>query len=96
MRPSTALETYRYQIRAIVTAHHATNARVFGSVIRDEDTDSSDLDLLIEPTPQTSLMDIGAIRLELKTLLGVNVDVVTPNALPDSFRNKILSESIIV
>ena len=94
MRSSIALDTYRDQIRAIVTAHHATNARVFGSVIYGEDTDSSDLDVLIEPTAATSLMDIGAIRLELKTLLGVNVDVVTPNALPDSFRNQILSESI--
>ena len=78
MRPSTALNTYREQIRAIVLAHHATNARVFGSVIRDEDTETSDLDLLVEPTPATSLMDIGAIRLELKALLGINVDVVTP------------------
>ena len=96
MRPSIALDTYRDQIRAIVTAHHATDARVFGSVIRGEDTVNSDLDLLVEPTPATSLMDIAAIRLELKTLLGVNVDVVTPNALPDSFRRKVISESIPV
>jgi len=96
MRPSTALNTYRDQIRAIVNAHHAVNARVFGSVIRNEDTDSSDLDVLIDPTAETSLMDIGAIRLELKALLGVNVDVVTPNALPDAFRDQVLSESIPV
>lgn len=94
MRPSTALNTYRDQIRGIVNAHHAVNVRVFGSVIRNEDTDKSDLDLLIDPTEKTSLMDIGAIRLELKALLGVNVDVVTPNALPDSFREQVLSESI--
>ncbi len=96
MRPSTALNTYRDQIRVIVNAHHAVNVRVFGSVVRDEDIDNSDLDLLIELTAKTSLMDIGAIRLELKTLLGVNVDVVTPNALPDSFRDQVLSESILV
>lgn len=94
MRPSTALHTYRDQIKTIVLAHNAVNTRVFGSVIRDEDTEASDLDLLVEPTPATSLMDIGAIRLELKALLGVNVDVVTPNALPDSFRDQIISESI--
>ena len=41
-------------------------------------------------------MDIGAIRLELKALLGVDVDVITPNALPDSFREQVLSESIPV
>jgi len=94
MRPSIALNTYREQIRTIVLAHHTTNARVFGSVIRDEDTETSDLDLLVEPTPATSLMDIGAIRLELKNLLGITVDMVTPNALPDSFRDQVLNESI--
>ena len=94
MRPSTALNIYSEQIRASVLAHHTTNARVFGSVMRDEDTETSDLDLLVEPTPATSLMDIGAIRLELKALLGINVDVVTPNALPDSFRDQIVNESV--
>jgi len=96
MRPSVALQTYREQIRAIVLAHRASNVRVFGSVIRGEDRDDSDLDLLVEPTPETSLMDIGAIRHELKSLLGVNVDVLTPNALPDSFREKVLTESVPV
>jgi len=96
MRPSVALQTYREQIRAIVLAHRASNVRVFGSVIRGEDRDDSDLDLLVEPTPETSLMDIGAIRHELKSLLGVNVDVLTLNALPDSFREKVLTESVPV
>ena len=96
MRPSTALNTYRDQIRVIVNAHHAVNVRVFGSVIRNEDTDTSDLDLLIDPTAKTSLMDIGAIRFELKNLLGINVDILTPNALPDKFREKVLQESIPV
>jgi len=96
MRPSVALQTYREQIKAIVLAHRASNVRVFGSVIRGDDTDDSDLDLLVEPTPETSLMDIGAIRHELKSLLGVNVDVLTPNGLPDSFREKVLEESVSV
>jgi len=94
MRPSTALANYREQIRSVVLSHRASNVRVFGSVLRGEDTDASDLDLLIDPTPETSLMDIGAIRCELKDLLGVNVDVLTPKALPDSFRDQVLKESI--
>ena len=96
MRPSKVLRTYREQIRSVVLAHRATNVRVFGSVARGEDTDASDLDLLIDPTPETSLMDIGAIRFELKTLLGINVDVLTPNSLPDKFREQVLQESIPV
>ncbi|MBL4744613.1 MAG: nucleotidyltransferase domain-containing protein [Cycloclasticus sp.] len=66
MRPSIILEQYREQIRAVAHAHHANNARVFGSVIRGENSDTSDLDLLVDTTDQTSLMDIGAIRFELK------------------------------
>lgn len=96
MLPSDALQTYREQIRAVVLAHRASNARVFGSVIRGEDTEASDLDLLIDPTPETSLMDIGAIRFELKKLLGINVDILTPNSLPDTFRERVLQESIPV
>lgn len=96
MRPSFILQTYREQIRAVVLAHHANDVRVFGSVVRDKDTEASDLDLLIEPTSEMSLMDIGAIRFELKTLLGINVDVLTPNALPDSFRQQVLDEAVLV
>jgi len=93
MRPSMAVQTHRERIRQIVFSHHATNVRVFGSVLRGEDTEDSDLDLLVDPTPETSMMDIGAIRHELKMLLGVNVDVLTPMALPDTFRNQVLREA---
>lgn len=93
MRPSEALKLHREQIKKIVLSHRATNVKVFGSVIEDKDTDSSDLDLLIEPTPETSLMDIGAIRYELKQLLGIEVDILTPDSLPDSFRDSVLKKA---
>ncbi|WP_151445886.1 nucleotidyltransferase family protein [Lacisediminimonas profundi] len=93
MRPSTALHKHRQAIQQIVRSHNATNARVFGSAAQGIDTEDSDLDILIDPTSETSLFDIGAIRRELKALLGVRVDVVTPNALPDSFRDKVVAEA---
>ncbi len=93
MRPSAALAQQRDQIRAIALSHRVTNVRVFGSVLRGEDTEDSDLDLLVDPTNETTLMDIGAIRYELKQLLGIPVDVLTPNALPDKFRQRVLDES---
>ena len=86
MKPSEALRTHRAAICSVVEKYRARNARVFGSVLHGNDTDGSDLDLLIDPTPETTLFDIGAIRHELGQLLGVKVDVLTPNALPDSFR----------
>jgi predicted nucleotidyltransferase len=51
--------------------------RVFGSVVHGTDTDDSGLDLLVDPLPDTTLMDIGAIRFELNKLLTIPVDVVT-------------------
>jgi len=93
MKPSDALASNRAAIRQVVELHRARNARVFGSVPRGQDTDGSDLDLLVDPTPETTLLDIGAIRHKLGKLLGVPVDVLTPNALPDSFRATVLSEA---
>ena len=96
MRPSTALQTHREAIRAIALRHRVTNVRVFGSVVHGDDTEDSDLDILVEPTSDTTMMDIGAIRYELKELLGIPVDVLTPRALPDHFRGTVLREAVAV
>jgi predicted nucleotidyltransferase len=96
MKPSEALQSHRAAIRSVVAAHRARNARVFGSVLHGRDTDDSDLDLLVDPTPETTLFDISAIRIELRKLLGVPVDVLTPNALPDKLRAAVLAEALPV
>lgn len=96
MKPSQALQENRAAIRKVVESHRACNARVFGSVAHGSDTDESDLDILIDPTPETTLFDIGAIRHELRALLGVPVDVLTPKALPDGVRKAVLAEAVPV
>jgi predicted nucleotidyltransferase len=93
MKPSIALETQRATIRSVVLRHRACNARVFGSVLDGNDQEGSDLDILMDPTPETTMFDMGAIRHELLQLLGVHVDVLAPNALPDSFRAKVIAEA---
>lgn len=69
---------------------------MFGSVLHGKDTEASDLDILVDPTSETTLMDVAAIQVELEILLGVSVDVLTPMALPDSFRNQVLAEAMPV
>jgi predicted nucleotidyltransferase len=96
MKPSEALAANRAAIRQVVESHRACNARVFGSVLHGQDTDSSDLDILIDPTPETTLMDVAAIQIALQRLLGVSVDVLTPKALPEAFRSRVLSEAMPV
>ncbi len=93
MKPSHALESNRIAIRAVVERHRACNARVFGSVLQGNDSEGSDLDILIDPTPETTMFGIGAIRHELLILLGVSVDVLKPITLPDRFRDQVISEA---
>ena len=94
MKPSFALASHRDAIRRVVAAHRACNPRVFGSVVHGDDAEGSDLDILVDPTPETTLLDIGAIRHELLQLLGVPVDVLTPKALPEKFRATVLAEAV--
>lgn len=93
MRPSQALDLHRSQIREIALRHRVSGVSVFGSAIHGTDVEGNDLDLLVEPTSATTLLDIGAIRHELKALLGMDVDVLTPNGLPASFRERVLAEA---
>jgi uncharacterized protein len=96
MRPSEALHRHRDAIREVALSHRVTNVRVFGSVLRGEDTEESDLDLLVEPTNETTMMDIARIQLELARMLSVNVDVLTPRGLPEKFRDQVIRDALAV
>ena len=93
MRPSAVLARSRERIRALVIEHGVSNPRVFGSVLRSEDLDGSDLDILVDPTPQTSLLDIAKLQMRLESELGIHVDVLTPKALPLSFRSQVIAHA---
>ena len=96
MRPSLALEIHRAAIREIALRHRVRNVRIFGSVLHGDDTEESDLDILVDPTSDTTLMDIAKIQVEIAQLLNINVDVLTPKALPDHFREQVVAEAVAV
>lgn len=93
MKPSISFEQKRQDIRRIASHFPVANPRVFGSVLHGDDIDGSDLDLLVDPLPQTTLFDLGGLQGELEDLLGIKVDVLTPNSLPDKFRAAVLAEA---
>ena len=95
-QPSKMLQRHRDSIRRITSLHRTTNPRVFGSVLRGTDTPFSDLDLLVDPLPGTTVLDLGAIQVELEEVLGVAVDVLTPGDLPEKFRARVLKEAMPV
>ena len=93
MRPSVALERHRAAVRELVGRFRTANPRIFGSALHGADEDGSDLDLLVDPLPGTTLFDLGGLHAELEDLLGVRVDLLTPGDLPPKFRERALSEA---
>lgn len=93
MKPSMALMHREETIREAVRRFRVCNPRVFGSVLHGTDADGSDLDLLVDPLPETTLFDLGGLQVALEDMLGVPVDVVTPGDLPPRFRELVVSEA---
>ena len=96
LTPSEALRDGRDTIRALAERHRTTNPRVFGSVLTGRDAADSDLDLLVEPMPGTTLFDLGGLQDALEEALRVRVDVKTPLDLPPHIRARVLDQAVPV
>ncbi|MEO1623266.1 MAG: nucleotidyltransferase family protein [Cyanobacteria bacterium J06632_3] len=86
---------YQADIVRIVEKHGATNARLYGSIVRGESRPDSDVDIVVDLSdrPQSMLFPVRLIR-ELEELLGRRVDVVTFSGLRDSAKADVLKEAI--
>jgi uncharacterized protein len=93
MRPSDAIRHYQPEIRRLIANHRLHNAKVFGSTLHGTDQEGSDLDLLVDPSPDTTLMDLAAAQLGLSRLLGLRVDLLTPGDLPAKVRQQVIDEA---
>lgn len=93
MKPSIALNIHQTAIQQAVLHYRTANPRVFGSVLYGMDKDGSDLDLLVDALPGSTLFDLGGLQIELEELLGVPVDLLTPNDLSPKFREQVLAET---
>jgi len=93
VKPSDALKANREAILEAARRFKTTNTRVFGSVARGSDEDGSDLDVLVDALPGTTLFDLGELQDELQELLGVPVDLLTPGDLPSAIRTRVLAEA---
>lgn len=93
MKPSAILDLKRAAVRQAIARSHIANPRIFGSVLYGTDTDESDIDILVDAPPGTTLFDLGELQAELQALLGVPVDLLTPDDLPAKFRQKVLAEA---
>jgi predicted nucleotidyltransferase len=84
----------REEIARIAARHGARNVRLFGSHAHGEPTPSSDVDLLVELGPESTLLDLIAIKQDVEDLLGCPVDVVTEAAVSPYIRDEVLKTAV--
>ncbi|MBI1866855.1 MAG: nucleotidyltransferase family protein [Methylocystis sp.] len=94
MKPSLALDANREAVRAAVGRRRAANPRVFGSVLHGEDEEGSDIDILVDALPGATLFDLGGLQMDLERILGVRVDLLTPEDIHRRIRAKIVAEAV--
>jgi len=87
------LNAKKGEILRIAAKHGARNVRVFGSVARGEARPDSDVDFLVDMEPGRSLFDMGGLLMDLRALLGLDVDVVTEHGLKPRIRERVLKEA---
>lgn len=94
MEVDEIVRTKREDILRVAAQHGARSVRLFGSVARGQAGPESDVDILVELQPGRSLLDLGALLVDLEDLLGCKVDVITPGGLRPRIRERVLKEAI--
>jgi predicted nucleotidyltransferase len=97
MEPRTSIEELRNrrdEILHVAAQHGARHVRVFGSVARGEADERSDVDFLVDLDKGRSLLDLGGLLMDLQSLLGRPVDVVTEKGLKLRIRNRVMHEAV--
>ena len=93
-KSSEVLEKNRQAIREATTRFNAANPHVFGSVARGEDTIRSDLDILVDDLPGSTLLTLGGLLEARESLMvGTPIHLLTPGDFPEAARARVLPEA---
>ena len=87
------LQSKRYEILRIAAGHGARNVRLFGSVARGENHESSDVDFLVDMEAGRSLLDLIGLGQDLEALLHRKIEVLTDASVHPALRDRILTEA---
>lgn len=87
------VQSKRHDIVALAEQYGIRDIRVFGSVLRQEDDEGSDIDFLVSIEPTRSLIDLSRFRLDVQAMLGRECDVVSDRGLHPLLKDRILSEA---
>ena len=88
------IEKFKEKILEKLREHEVKRASLFGSIVREEMTDESDIDILIEFRGTKSLLDLARLKIELEEVLKRKVDVLTYNSLHPLLKDQILAEQV--
>jgi predicted nucleotidyltransferase len=94
MRVDELLRERRDKILEVAAKHGARNVRIFGSAARGEASDQSDVDFLVEMEPGRTLLDMGGLLMDLRELLGRDIDVITERGLKPRIRARVLKDAV--
>ena len=88
------IEKYKEILLEILKKHEVKKASLFGSIVREEMTIESDIDLIIEFNGDKSLLDLAALQIELEETLKLKVDILTYNSIHPLLKYQILAEQV--
>jgi len=90
------LEEIKVKIIPVLRRYDVRKAAIFGSYVKGEEREDSDIDILVEFKGEKSLLDLAGLKIELEETLGRKVDVLTYNSLHPLLKEKILQEQKVI
>ncbi len=90
------IDAIKQRVIEVLKKHEVKKASLFGSIVRGEATEKSDIDLLIEFEGRKSLLDLSCLKLDLQKVLRRQVDVLTYKSLHPLLKERILSEQEVI
>ncbi len=87
------IRNHRQQILALADRHGIEAVRVFGSMVRGDADDASDVDLLVSLPEGKSGLVLGGLLMDVQDLLQRRVDIVTERSLHPLIREQVLMEA---
>ena len=97
MKPSIIFSLYRLRARKIIKRYPMfSNVRIFGSVARKDDKETSDIDIVVTPAKNTSLLTIGSLQEELEKLFSIPVNLISSRPLTGFFKQKLDYEAYLI
>ena len=90
------IENIKHKILPILNYYHIKKAGLFGSLVRGELQENSDIDILVEIKGNISLLDFVGIKIKREEALGRKVDLVEYAAIKPLLRDNILKEQVAI